>query len=160
MTFNFAGRMNAALFFFFFLTFCVPIKAQEHIELARWLCGTWKNAVFNQSETWKHEGNTLIGNGLALETKDTLFYERLEINLTANPMVYTSWVKGQNDGNGIEFELTASTEFSWVFENPQHDFPKKIKYIRTGTSTLEVFISGLENGMLREEHLYFIRIID
>jgi len=134
-----------------------PLHGQNHINLAQWLVGTWKNTTFNHTETWKQEGNTLKGHGLAMEGKDTLFYERIEINLASKPMVYTSWVNGQNNGAGIEFKLTEATDSSWLFENPLHDFPKKIHYIRTGTTNLEAFVSGHEKGMPREEHFYFIR---
>ena len=132
-----------------------PLYGQTNI--ANFLSGAWKNSTFNHIETWKQEGNSLKGHGLALEGKDTLFYERLEINLASNPMVYVSWVNRQNDGAGIEFKLTESTDTSWLFENPQHDFPKKIYYIRTGATQMEAIVSGHDNKMPREEHFYFIR---
>ena len=132
-----------------------PLYGQTNI--ANYLSGTWKNVAFNHSETWKQERNMLKGFGLALEGNDTLFYERLEINLAVNPIVYTSWVRSQNDGNGIEFKLTESTDTSWIFENPQHDFPTKIMYIRKGPQKLEARISGREKGIPREEQFVFVR---
>ncbi len=133
----------------------MPLHGQTNIAI--FLSGTWKNKAFNHTETWKQEGNSLKGHGLAMEGKDTLFYECLEINLASKPMVYTSWVKGQNDGLGIDFKLTEATDTSWLFENPHHDFPKKIHYIRTGATRLEALVSGHDNKMPREEHFYFIR---
>jgi hypothetical protein len=126
-------------------------------QLHAYLPGTWKNKAFNHKETWKHEGNVLHGFGLAMEGKDTLFYERLEINLTVNPVVYISWVTGQNGGSGIEFKLTESTDTSWVFENPLHDYPKKIMYIKSDNSNLEARISGSYKGTIREEQFRFSR---
>ncbi len=148
--------MNATFIVFFLCSFILA-KGQGHSEIAQWLVGTWKNTAFNHTEIWKQEGNTLKGNGLAVEGKDTLFYERLEINFAANPLVYTTWVKGQNDGSGIEFKLTEATDTSWLFENPQHDFPKKIHYIKIGDTIMDARVSGHEKGTPREEHFNFIR---
>jgi hypothetical protein len=140
---------------FSFLLGFVPLKGQN--QLASYLSGHWQNTSFNHTETWIQEGNTLRGFGLALDGNDTLFYERLEINLAVNPIVYTSWVTSQNDGTGIEFKLTESTDTSWIFENPQHDFPTKIIYIRKGPQKLEARVSGREKGIPREEQFVFER---
>jgi hypothetical protein len=155
-------RENCEALRYFIFTFLstllvgfAPLYGQTNI--ANYLSGTWKNVAFNHSETWKQERNMLKGFGLALEGNDTLFYERLEINLAANPMVYTSWVNGQNDGDSIEFKLSEATDTSWLFENPQHDFPKKIHYIRTGAATMEAYVSGHEKGIARKERFYFVR---
>jgi hypothetical protein len=155
-------RENCEALRYFIFTFLstllvgfAPLYGQTNI--ANYLSGTWKNVAFNHSETWKQERNMLKGFGLALEGNDTLFYERLEINLAVNPIVYTSWVRSQNDGNGIEFKLTESTDTSWIFENPQHDFPTKIMYIRKGPQKLEARISGREKGIPREEQFVFVR---
>jgi len=148
--------MNAT-FIVFIMSSCLLANGQSNSEFAHWLASTWKNTAFNHTETWKQEGNTLQGHGLAMEGNDTLFYERLEINLDVNPMVYTSWVKGQNNGSGIKFKLTEATDTSWLFENPQHDFPKKIQYTKIGEAIMYARVSGHENKMPREEHFYFIR---
>jgi hypothetical protein len=125
--------------------------------LEAYLPGTWQNTALNHTEIWRQDGSILKGNGYALNGQDTLFDEWLVINLAANPIVYTAWVHGQNDGAGIEFKLSEATDTSWLFENSQHDFPKKIYYIRRQASTLEVFITGLDNNQVREEHFHFIR---
>ncbi|MFN5317672.1 MAG: DUF6265 family protein [Bacteroidia bacterium] len=152
--------MRAFVVVIYCLSSCMLANGQGPNEIARWLVGTWLNTAFSHTETWRQEGNILKGFGLAVEGNDTLFYERLEISLATNPVVYRSWVKGQNNGVGIEFNLKEATDTSWFFENPKHDFPKKIHYIKTGASTLEVFVFGHENSRLREEHFFFIRKAD
>ena len=57
-------------------------------------------------------------------------------------IAYQATVPNQNDGATIEFLLTAGGETSWTFENPQHDFPKKIEYVLADSNTLNVFVSG------------------
>lgn len=126
-------------------------------NLLAFLPGTWQNGAFNHVETWHREGLLLKGFGLAMNGHDTLFYERLEINGAATPPIYTSWVTNQNNGVGIQFKLISATDTSWIFENPQHDFPTKIMYIRKGPQKLEARISGREKGIPREEQFVFVR---
>jgi hypothetical protein len=112
---------------------------------------------FNHVETWSREGNVLKGFGLAMEGRDTLFFERVEIDGTLDSPVYTSWVAHQNNGAGIRFSLKSATDTSWIFENPNHDFPQQIIYIRKESDQLEAYVSGRENGIKRKEHFVFKR---
>ena len=45
---------------------------------------------------------------------------------------------------GTEFKLTRSAEGEAVFENPQHDFPKRISYRRAADGTLTAAVDGGE----------------
>jgi len=145
----------SALVFTFFST--LTIEAQS-TTIESFLHGAWKNTAMNHTEAWVHKGNKLNGYGIAMEGNDTLFYEKLEISLGLNPMVYTSWVKGQNGGHGIEFKLTESADTSWTFENPKHDFPKRIQYIRTGEASMEVKVTGHQKNKPHKEYFYFVRM--
>ena len=40
------------------------------------------------------------------------------------------------------FKLTKATKTEWVFENPQHDFPKRITYRFVGSDQIEATIDG------------------
>ncbi|MFN5371308.1 MAG: DUF6265 family protein, partial [Bacteroidia bacterium] len=99
----------------------------------------------------------LKGFGLAMNNRDTIFYEKLEINCDVTPPIYTSWVANQNKGVGIQFKLTSATDTSWTFENPNHDFPQKITYLKLANNKLEAFVSGIEKGLQRKEHFFFNR---
>lgn len=140
-----------------FLVLKLTINGQGFNELVKLLPGTWQNTAFNHVETWSREGNVLKGFGLAMEGRDTLFFERLEIDGTLDSPVYTSWVAHQNNGAGIRFSLKSATDTSWIFENPNHDFPQQIIYIRKESDQLEAYVSGRENGIKRKEHFVFKR---
>lgn len=45
---------------------------------------------------------------------------------------------------GTDFKLTRSSATEAVFENPAHDFPKRITYRKTGDDTLTASIDGGE----------------
>lgn len=129
-----------------------PIK-----QLFTLLPGTWQNTAMNHQEIWEQKDSMLKGYGLVMKDSDTLWYERLEINCIAQPPAYTSWVDKQNGGNGIRFLLSSSSDSSWIFENPLHDFPQKISYTQKLGNKIEVRISGSDKSRMREETFEFIR---
>jgi hypothetical protein len=53
--------------------------------------------------------------------------EYISIKKTEGGIYYTAAVLNQNNGKGIDFKLTRSDSI-YVFENPDHDFPKMIRY--------------------------------
>ena len=55
-------------------------------------------------------------------------------------LVYTAMPNGRQPPT--DFTLTAIDERSATFENPAHDFPKKISYTRKADGSLEAVTSG------------------
>ncbi len=51
-------------------------------------------------------------------------------------------VFNQNDGKGIPFTLKSLEKNLFSFENPQHDFPKKIQYKILNSNELYVSVLG------------------
>jgi hypothetical protein len=48
-----------------------------------------------------------------------------------------------------EFKATSFTESAITFENPEHDFPKKISYRRQGADSLIASVEGPRSGQTR-----------
>lgn len=109
------------------------------------LQGTWQVADKMQFEQWQNESpNAIRGRGYFLQddAKEKVT-EYLQLVLKEDGSIaYQATVPSQNDGATIEFLLTAGGETSWTFENPQHDFPKKIEYVLADSNTLNVLVSG------------------
>lgn len=109
------------------------------------LQGTWQVMDKMQFEQWQNENpNAIRGKGYILtnDAKEKVT-EYLQLVLREDGSIaYQATVPNQNDGATIEFLLTAGGETSWTFENPQHDFPKKIEYVLADSNTLNVFVSG------------------
>jgi hypothetical protein len=57
-------------------------------------------------------------------------------------IVYTAIVQGQNNGQPVDFTLNPDVTGKYSFENPEHDFPKKIQYTPMGNATVLVEVSG------------------
>lgn len=66
--------------------------------------------------------------------------EYLDISERDNQTIYTATVINQNNGKGIEFKLT-KTDSTYTFENPVHDFPKKISYQKLSANEIFVQVS-------------------
>ena len=119
-------------------------KTKDDFNKLAWIEGTWTrtNSKAGQSgiESWqKISPFEFRGSGVTLKGADTLFIEKLKIEIRDNSIYYVSDVP--ENPNPISFTLTEITESGFVCENPQHDFPKKILYQLNGKS-LKATISG------------------
>ncbi|PWV57042.1 YciI family protein [Chitinophaga sp. S165] len=105
------------------------------------LRGTWK--VENE-ETYEHWDslNEQRLKGFAYEMKDRQMKvsEYLDITRKNKDVTYTASVVGQNKGKDVTFKLMkADSVFS--FENPGHDFPKKVLYKKVSDTEIYVEVS-------------------
>ncbi len=88
--------------------------------------------------------NTLKGFSYYFENRQMTVLEYLDISETAAGVVYSATVMGQNNGRSIEFIQTGLGN-AFVYENPNHDFPKKIVYNKISDNELFVEVLG-EDG--------------
>ena len=72
----------------------------------------------------------------------TAEFEYLRIEQRTDGIYYVAHPKARCPGT--DFRLTRSSASEAVFENPQHDFPKRIIYRRTGDDSLSASIDGGE----------------
>jgi len=110
---------------------------------------TWNrtNAKSGRSgvEQWKQNSTyELRGIGANLQGTDTLFTEKLRIIIKDNYIAYVADVT--ENQKLVYFKLTEVTNNSFVCENSEHDFPKKISYQLKGKN-LKAQISGDGNTM-------------
>ena len=70
-------------------------------------------------------------------------YELVRIEEREGGLVYIAEPSGQA---GAEFQSTMVTTDRLVFENPEHDFPKKIEYLRNGADSLVANVSADGDG--------------
>ena len=73
-------------------------------------------------ETWEKD---FSGIGLTLKEKDTTFFEQMKILKKTDTLFLE--VSGVNETPTL-FKFTEQTATSFVCENPENEFPKKIKY--------------------------------
>lgn len=104
--------------------------------------GTWKMENRDIYERWEIEENeSLMGTSYRIVNNEENITEYLKINKRGEQIIYTATVPSQNEGRGIEFILHQPEERTFSFENPDHDFPKKIIYQKRSDSEIYVTVS-------------------
>lgn len=108
-------------------------------------------------EEWKKfNKNELQGRSYFLKAGDTIINERVTLSKTKAGIFYTPVVEDQNNKQPIAFKMTKAENNAFVFENPEHDFPKRIVYKLITSDSLHAFIDdGTENG--KRQNFYFKR---
>jgi Domain of unknown function (DUF6265) len=118
--------------------------SQTNLEKLDWLNGEWSrtNAKPGRSgfEIWKKNSDKeMTGRGINLKGTDTTFVEKLKIIVKDEAIYYVADVPENKEP--VLFKLTSQSASTLVFENPKHDFPKKISYELSGKK-LKATISG------------------
>jgi len=122
--------------------------------------GTWKTVTKRGTiicEEWKKVDNKYLQNrGYMIKGNDTIVTERVALTNTKEGIFYTSTVEDQNNKQPIAFKMTKGEDNMFVFENPQHDFPKRIVYKLVTADSLHAFIDdGTAAG--KKQNFYYKR---
>jgi Fe-S cluster assembly iron-binding protein IscA len=144
------------IFAFFTLLLTNGALAQSQTSFPYFLQGTWKMENEEIFEHWdKLNANTLKGFSYKLTAGQMTISEYLEISRINEETIYTATVLNQNQGKGINFKLT-KTDSIFTFENPNHNFPKKIMYQKLNDKEIFVHVSdGNRKGFAYKMHKQF-----
>ena len=122
--------------------------------------GTWKMATKKGAlcEEWKRIDKSYLQNkGYMVKGADTIINERVALTRNGEGIFYTSTVEEQNNKQSIAFKMTSASSNTFVFENKEHDFPKRIVYQLVSADSLHAFIDdGLQHS-LKAQHFYYKR---
>jgi hypothetical protein len=130
-------------------------KKFDKLEKMNWLLGNWENempeGVLN--ETWTKENDSTFSGTtyFIINKKDTVHSEAIILKQLNDELVYRPTVKGQNNDEPVDFKLSSESENSFSFENPKHDYPQKIVYIKVNETNLVATISGMQQGKQSQE---------
>ena len=123
-------------------------------ELA-WLAGGWQGTMGKAhiEEHWiQPAGGTMLGLSRTVAGGRTVAFEFLRIESRVDGVVYMAQPQGRPP---VEFKLTQRSENRAVFENPQHDHPKIIRYSREADGSLRAEIEGDEKGKRKRMEFKF-----
>jgi hypothetical protein len=111
-----------------------------------WIAGDWQTAAGGRSQVEEHwtqpAGRTMIGMGRTIAGGKTTEFEYLRLEQRADAIYYVAHPKARSPGT--DFKLTRVSAQEAVFENPQHDFPKRIIYRKNVDGSLTASIDGGE----------------
>ena len=118
----------------------------QSINDLAWITGDWQSAAGDRAQVEEHwtkpAGATMMGVSRTIVGEKTAEFEYLRIEQRADGIFYVAHPKARCPGT--DFKLTKLSDSEAVFENPQHDFPKRIIYRKTGEDGLTASIDGGE----------------
>lgn len=108
------------------------------------LKGKWKVEGRDSYEVWEEKDRGLTGYAYKMEEGQQTITETLQIGMINGQQVYTAKVPDQNNGAAIPFTMNVEEKELLSFENPNHDFPVKIRYKNIHENRLYVEVLGAE----------------
>lgn len=133
-----------------------------HMHSFDWLIGKWKIETKKGIiyEKWKSlNDSTLSGKSMLVKnaTGDTVFLEKIQLVYRKNAYFYIPVAEGQNNNQPVEFKLTSHDENSFVAENPEHDFPKRIMYNLITRDSIHAVVDGGAAMPQKKSNFYYSR---
>jgi hypothetical protein len=111
-----------------------------------WIAGDWQTASGGRRQSEEHwmrpTGDSMIGMSRTVAGDKTVEFEYLRIEQRADGVYYVAHPKARCPGT--DFKLTRASATEAVFENPQHDFPKRIIYRKSADDSLTATIDAGE----------------
>ena len=111
-----------------------------------WIAGAWETAPGAKRQSEEHwttaAGATMMGMSRTVAGEKTVEFEYLRIEQRADGIYYVAHPKARCPAT--DFKLTRASANELVFENPQHDFPKRIIYRKGADDSLTASVDGGE----------------
>ena len=131
-------------------------RKQAHDGDLAWMSGDWQTAAGGRAQIEEHwttpAGGSMIGMGRTIAGDKTVEFEYLRLEQRADAIYYVAHPKARCPGT--DFKLTRLSAKEAVFENPQHDFPKRVTYQKNSDGSLTASIDGGE-GTKSQKFAYF-----
>ncbi len=113
-----------------------------------WIAGDWQTASGGRRQIEEHwtkpAGGSMMGVSRTVAGDRTVEFEYLRIEQRADGIYYVAHPKARCPGT--DFKLTRVSATEAVFENPQHDFPKRIIYRKSADDSLTASIDAGEGS--------------
>lgn len=143
-------KIAAALLFSAALASCA--KKESKFDKLQWLEGSWEGITGETiaREKWTRVSDNLMkGSAYVLIGTDTVFSEDLKLMQVDTSLFYIVNIQGAPDSTS--FVLTKFENDEAVFENPDHDFPKRIVYRKVSNDSVYAYIEGPVDGEVKRE---------
>jgi len=116
------------------------------------LIGTWNDTIHGIYEHWDKAGNQqLKGFSYEIRNGKKVISEYIEIDIKENKLVYTVSVINQNNEKPVSFVLS-TTDSVYTFVNPDHDFPKYIRYSIISNNYLKATVGNASRSFILNYH--------
>ena len=138
----------SACIWFFAVVGMASTQTQSAHSIAElsWIRGDWQTPAGGRVQIEEHwtqpAGGTMMGMSRTVAGEKTVEFEYLRIEQRDDGIYYVAHPKARCPGT--DFKLTRVSASEVVFENPEHDFPKRIIYRKTAEDALTASIDGGE----------------
>jgi hypothetical protein len=117
-------------------------RATASVDALAFLVGTWvaDTPEGRVTEAWAKEGDALVGRSETVADGAQSFHEDLRIVVKDGVLVYLASPMGRTPPTEFRRTDDGGAPGIVVFENPAHDFPKRIRYEQNGdrlTATID-----------------------
>jgi hypothetical protein len=119
---------------------------QRSAPSAAWLAGCWALEQANRlvEETWMPErGGVMLGMSRTSVSGELKEYEFVMLRVAGTALEYRVQAGDQPE---VVFRATRGSPKEVIFENPTHDFPKRIGYRLASRDSMEAWVDGGESG--------------
>jgi hypothetical protein len=130
----------------------MPTPIKSTINDLAWLAGAWTGTrgtggAISMEERWSPpKGGSMLAISRTVSRERTSAFEYLRILERDGGLVY---VAQPNGGLATEFIMTEFSSTRAVFDNPRHDYPKRITYELSSNGGLTATIGYLKGGFPR-----------
>lgn len=131
--------------------------AAPDLKSLAWMAGTWTGVAdgVEMEEVWiAPKAQSMLGLHPDAATSRTVSFEFLRIEATADAITY--WAS-PNGRPATPFKLVEGGQKRVVFENPEHDFPRRILYWKGDDGSLHARIEGTRAGKSASEEWRWVR---
>lgn len=143
------------LLIFFFKLDADPFDQLKQLE------GCWQRTGTSvpEFEEWKiRDSFSMVGRMYKVKEGDTLVSEEILLIKKQQQVFYQAKTFNQPEQERVSFRLTGYQNGSYFFENPKHDFPRRIVYSFKGLDSLHAWIdAGVDKASDRVD-FYFKRV--
>jgi hypothetical protein len=156
--------MRKSVCFILVFTFATGSSAMcqqnELLHQLQQLKGFWKTEIKGKIifESWKLiDDHEMWGMSYTIKNTDTIIFEQTRIVDRDNQLSYLAKVRSQNNGQEVAFKLISSVNKTFIFENPEHDFPQRVAYQFISADSVHAWIDGKYRGKQMKEDYYYAR---
>ena len=126
---------------------CAQKKENDIVRMSdiSWIIGQWQTEPRERVEVWNLKGDRYTASGLLLTEENPRVNELMNIGLSNGHLQYSVLAYGQNDNEYVDFPISNADPKDLIFANPDHDFPKIIRYTLVEDNMLRVQVGDNEN---------------
>ena len=154
---NYMKRINLSLL----IIISLNATAQNSTTDFKKLClirGTWsmetKRGILYE-HWYDKDDSTLLGKSYKLNGSDTILLEEVQLIRKGVSIFYIPIVRSPNNEQPVVFTLVKTDNETYIFDNPEHDFPQRVIYQLPKNEQLHAWIEGMDKGVYRKSDFFY-----